>query len=165
MNYPRILALLVLGTTLVSCKSAQTKMQQGPVSISAGDVAKSYSTWTGQLSTPSALQGALQVKGTATMAPGSDSTTTVVQVNLSNVAPGGVHPWSLHRGQCGNDQGLVEQESAYQPISINTTGGGGQTATLKMPTPGYGNYFVVVNAAATNMTTEIACGNLAPPVK
>ena len=50
---------------------------------------------------------------------------------------GGLHPWQLHHGQCGSDEGVF----------------GAAT----------GSYFVVVRASAANDAMRVACGNLAPP--
>ena len=32
---------------------------------------------------------------------------TTVSLDLANATPGGLHPWQLHRGQCGSDDGIV----------------------------------------------------------
>ena len=55
------------------------------------------SRWNATLSTPADLSGALQVRGTAWMAP-AGANRTRVYISVANAAPGGVHPWHVHHG-------------------------------------------------------------------
>ena len=119
--------------------------------------------WHGTLTSPGYLAGAVQISGTASMAPGTDGKQTTVVVNVTNASPGGLHPWELHRGQCGMDQGVFGPSDEYKPIKISKDGRGEASATIALPTPTYGNYFVLLHASPTNRKTTIACGNLAPP--
>ena len=123
-----------------------------------------YNTrWHGTLTSPAYLAGAVQISGTATMAPGTNGKETLVTVNVTNAAPGGVHPWEVHLGQCGADQGIFGPNDQYKPVRIGKDGRGTSSTTVSMPTPSYGNYFVLLHASAGNRETVIACGNLAPP--
>jgi hypothetical protein len=119
--------------------------------------------WHGTLTSPAYLKGAVQITGTASMAPGSDGKKTAVTVNVSNASPGGVHPWELHQGQCGRDQGVFGPAEEYKPVKVGKDGRGEGVATISLPTPTYGNYFVLLHASAENRETVVACGNLAPP--
>ncbi|HEX6533698.1 MAG TPA: hypothetical protein VF041_03820 [Gemmatimonadaceae bacterium] len=140
--------------------------QKRAVEISSGEGEVAYSSrWNATLATPSDLAGALQVKGSAWMAPSSDGNGTRVHVSISNAAPGGVHPWMVHQGRCGDDRGVVGQASDYQPLRVSAEGTASQDAILSIPEPKTGEYFVNVHASASNMGTSIACGNLAPPVR
>ena len=121
--------------------------------------------WRAALVTPAALAGAVQMKGSATMQPsGNDGQSTVFALSIDNATPGGVHPWQVHRGQCGtDDEGLVGSADAYRAIKIGDDGRGTSSASIPMATPSSGNYFVTVQASAANPETVVACGNLAPP--
>ena len=121
--------------------------------------------WIGTLSSPPNLAGAVQIRGSAWMAPpvASDSGQTVVSVSISNAAAGGVHPWAVHQGTCGNDQGMFGEGSNYAPLRVNSDGTASAKTTLRDATPKSGNYFVEVLASPSNTGTVIACGNLAPP--
>ena len=119
--------------------------------------------WHGTLTSPSYLAGAVQITGTASMAPGTDGRKTKVMVEVTNAAPGGLHPWEMHLGQCGADQGIFGPMDEYTPIKIGTDGRGTASAEIPMPTPSYGNYFVLLHASSANRETIVACGNMAPP--
>ena len=102
-------SFLVLAGVLLAvsaCNPFRSPFKQAPVvQVSAKDV-NVNSRWNGTLATPASLAGAVQMKGSATMTPGSNTSNTAVKVELSNASPGGIHPWQLHRGQCGTDEGL-----------------------------------------------------------
>ena len=121
------------------------------------------SRWNATLATPTQLAGAVQVQGTAWMAPNGDHTRAYV--SISNAAPGGVHPWHVHEGQCGSNGKIVGPATAYPPLKVGGDGTATAQAELPMPLPDSGAYYVNVHASADNMGTIIACGNLAPPIK
>ena len=119
--------------------------------------------WKASLFTPSELAGALQVRGTAQWSRSGNDASTVT-VNISNATAGGVHPWHVHRGRCGENGAIVGDASSYKPIMVNGQGTGSATATLGVSLPASGEYYVNVHASASNLGTIISCGNLAPPV-
>jgi len=119
--------------------------------------------WHGTLTSPAYLAGAVQITGTASMAPGTDGRKTSITVNVTNATPGGLHPWEVHLGQCGADQGIFGPVEEYRPIKISNDGKGEATVVVPIPTPTYGNYFVLLHASSMNRETIVACGNLAPP--
>jgi hypothetical protein len=122
------------------------------------------SRWNGVLSTPPELAGIVEVRGQAWMgADPKDPGQTRAHVDISNAVPGAKHPWHVHRGQCGNDQGIFGPADAYQPLKVENDGKASANAVLQVPTPKTGDYFVNVHASAKNMKTIVACGNLAPP--
>jgi hypothetical protein len=122
--------------------------------------------WNATLATPPELAGATQVKGTGWMAAAEgDPTKTEASVSISNAAPGGVHPWHVHIGRCGADQGILGSPQAYEPLKVSDEGRAEETAVLALPLPVSGQYFVNVHASAGNMKAIVACGNLAPPVR
>jgi hypothetical protein len=122
--------------------------------------------WNGTLATPPELGGVADIRGSAWMgAHAKESDRTQAFVNISNAAPGGVHPWHVHRGRCGSDQGIFGPTDAYKPLEVKNDGRASSTAELPTPTPQTGEFFVNVHASAKNMQTIIACGNLAPPAR
>ena len=121
------------------------------------------SRWRAELVTPAGLAGAVQIKGSATMVPDGNRDKTRVAIDVSNATPGGVHPWQLHRGQCGSDEGTVTNADQYKSIKINDEGRATGSATVDFETPTTGNYYVSVGASGANAETIVACGNLAPP--
>jgi hypothetical protein len=138
-------------------------MKQEPVvQVSRGDV-NANSRWSGTLASPSSLSGAVQMKGSVTMTPGSNDGRTVVNLNLENATPGGVHPWQLHRGRCGSDDGVFGESDAYRALKIDDRGRASSSVTLPMTMPNGGQYYASVGASAANPETIVACGNLAPP--
>jgi hypothetical protein len=146
-----------------ACNPFRTPMKQDPVvKVSAGDV-NANSRWSGTLESPSNLAGAVQMKGSATMTPGSNDGKTVVSVNLSNATPGGVHPWQLHRGRCGADEGVFGDAGAYHALKVDEYGRASSSTTISTMMPTSGTFYVSVGASSANPETIVACGNLAPP--
>ena len=119
--------------------------------------------WRASLVTPAALSGAVQINGLATMQPGKSTGETIVSLTIANATPGGTHPWQVRRGQCNTDDGVLGDAAAYSSVKVGDDGKGTSNATLALPTPSTGNYFVTVQASAANPETVVACGNLAPP--
>src|SRR6476620_2530988 len=99
--------IVAIGTlAAVACNPFRSPLKQAPVvQVSARD-ANANARWHGTLTSPSALAGAVQMKGSVSMTPGSSTGNTNVALLLANASPGGMHPWQVHRGQCGMDDGL-----------------------------------------------------------
>jgi hypothetical protein len=124
------------------------------------------SRWNGMLSTPPELGGIVDVHGQAWMGTDpKDPGQTQAHVDISNAVPGAKHPWHVHRGHCGSDQGIFGPADAYKPLKVESNGKASATAVLPVPTPKTGEYFVNVHASTSNMKTIVACGNLAPPAR
>jgi hypothetical protein len=122
--------------------------------------------WNATLATPAGLAGAIQVTGSGWMGTNSkDPQTTQAHVEILNAAPGGRHPWHVHRGQCGADEGVFGPADAYSELKVGGDGKAQANATLSTPMPAAGQYFINVHASAANMNTIVACGNLAPPAQ
>jgi hypothetical protein len=155
----RLLLLAVSAFALTSCNPFH---HESAVEVSAKDE-NLNARWHANLATPAELAGAVQMNGSASMAPGTKSGTTIVSLNLANATPGGVHPWQLHRGQCGSDDGIVGSAGAYPVAKVGKDGHAKASANLTLDTPTVGNYFVSVSASAANDAVTVACGNLAPP--
>lgn len=153
---------IALSLLLVAASACNPFRQRTPVQISASDTA-SGSRWNATLATPSALTGALAIRGTAWMAPSGGR--TMAGVSISNAPPGGVHPWYIHQGQCGGNGAILGPTDAYPPLNVASDGTASAQATLDIPLPQSGGYYVNVHASSNNMSTIIACGNLAPPVR
>ena len=155
----RIATIAVLALTLggAACRSSQPTTQ-----LNAADAARRHE-WKGSLFTPSGLAGAMQVRGTAVWVRDGDAASTVT-VSISNATAGGMHPWHIHRGRCGDNGPVVGDASAYKPLAVDAKGDASAAARLEIPLPERGDYYVNVHALATNMGTIISCGNLAPPV-
>ena len=153
-----LLAVSVSSLSLAACNP----FHRAPVTEVSTDV-NLNSRWRASLVTPAELVGAVQMKGSATMEPGRNAGETKVSLNLDNATPGGVHPWQVHHGQCGQDEGMVGSFENYKPISIGDNGRGDATAMIPLTTPTNGRYYVSVQASADNSSTVVACGNLAAP--
>jgi hypothetical protein len=125
--------------------------------------AEQRNEWKASLFTPSALAGAMQVRGTAQWSRTGDTASTV-NVTISNATAGGVHPWHVHRGRCGENGPIVGSAAAYSPLSVDNQGNASASAQLDMTLPQSGDYYVNVHASSANLGTIISCGNLAPPV-
>ena len=122
--------------------------------------------WNGTLSSPPELAGVSAIGGSGWMGPqAKNADRTDAEVNVSNAVPGGKHPWHVHRGRCGADQGIFGPADSYKPLEVNNDGRASSKAELAVATPRTGEFFVNVHASRQNMSTTIACGNLAPPAR
>ena len=158
MRSPQLLTLAVSAFALAACNP----FHRDPVTEVSRD-ANLNTRWRASLVTPATLVGAVQMKGTATMAPRPGGDDTDVSLRLANATPGGRHPWQVHRGQCGADEGVFGAPEAYRAIKIGDDGRGRADARVPVGTPATGSFFVTVGASAANPETVVACGNLAPP--
>lgn len=155
----RNLAFVATVAALAGCSMFQPKPA---VEMSATDVTLN-SSWHAHIASPPGLSGAVQMTGSASMAPGVQRGTTEVVVKLGNTSPGGVHPWAIHVGQCGADEGVFGAPQDYPPLRVGADGTGSSMATVALVTPTAGDYFVSVQASSTNHELTVACGNLAAP--
>ena len=157
MYTPRILAIAAFA--LISCNPFRNDTA---VQVSTKDE-NLNARWHANLATPAELAGAVQMNGSASMAPGTKTGNTTVMLNLANATPGGRHPWQLHRGQCGADQGVFGAADLYRAAEVDGDGHAKSSANVPLSTPTTGDYFVIVRASAANDAVTVACGNLAPP--
>ena len=156
--------LLMLAVSALALTACNPFHRESAVEVSAKDV-NLNTRWHATLASPADLAGAVQMNGTATMAPGAKGDNTEVVLVLANATPGGVHPWQLHLGQCGADEGIFGAADEYQPVTVDRSGRALATATVPLQTPTTGRYFVIVHASAANAAMTVACGNLAPPTQ
>ncbi|MEP7002208.1 MAG: hypothetical protein ABI969_17095 [bacterium] len=152
------LAIITLVASTAGCgmlnRSSGTEISTG---------GETRNSWTATLATPSTLAGAVQLHGTASWT--RDGNDSKVVVSISNATPGGQHPWHIHSGRCGNNGPIVGNAGAYKPLAVNGDGNAHENASLAVALPYTDDYYVNVHAAADNMGTIVACGNLAPPVR
>jgi hypothetical protein len=159
MSSYRFLGLTVVAFALAGCNPFRSEQA---VEVSTTDE-NLNSRWHANLATPAELAGVVQMNGSASMIPGSKSGNTTVSLNLANASPGGLHPWQLHRGQCGSDDGVVGSATEYPAAKVGGDGRASASANVPLETPTSGSYFVVVQASAANGAVTVACGNLAAP--
>jgi hypothetical protein len=122
--------------------------------------------WNGTIGSPPELAGVSSIRGSGWMGPQEkNADRTEAEVSVSNAVPGGKHPWHVHRGRCGADQGIFGPADAYKPLEVNNDGRATSRAELAVATPRTGEFFINVHASRQNMSTIVACGNLAPPTR
>jgi hypothetical protein len=157
----RTVTLTVALLALAGCSGRDPVVQ-----VSAQD-ATLNTRWHANLASPTSLAGVVQMRGSASMAPSADGSETNVTLTLANASPGGLHPWAVHRGQCGaaTDNGVFGRSEAYKALEVEDDGLADGAATVPLTTPRTGRYFVVVQASVANPETVVACGNLAPPTR
>jgi hypothetical protein len=157
--YTRRVLLLAAAFGLTSCNPFR---HETAVEVSTKDE-NLNSRWHANLATPAELAGAVQMNGSASMAPATKTGNTTVVLDLANATPGGLHPWQLHRGQCGADEGVFGAADLYHAAKVDGDGHAKSSANVPLSTPTTGSYFVIVRASAANNAMTVACGNLAPP--
>jgi hypothetical protein len=153
---------LIAASALVLTAGCNPFYRAPVVAISDSDT-NLNTRWHGTIASPSRLAGVVQMSGTATMAPGSAAGATVINVDIANASPGGEHPWSLHRGSCDRDEGLVGDRSGFKAVRIGNDGRGSASSTVNMHSPTSGRYSVWVRASEANTGLVVGCANLAAP--
>jgi Cu/Zn superoxide dismutase len=119
-------------------------------------------TWRATLAppeTPSSATAGTAISGSATVTRAGKQKTRA-EVRLENAKPGSVHPWHVHKGMCGHDEGIVGPPKAYTPLHVGADGAAEVTVTLPFTTPTSGQYMVNVHQSASDQKTIIACGAL-----
>ena len=153
-------SLMLIAVAATSCGGGRQAVEINPNSQPVGP------RWNGTLSTPASLAGAIQIGGRSWMgADEKNSSETQAYIEIANAAPGGMHPWHVHRGRCGADQGILGPADSYKPLKVDNKGRATAQARLPMELPRAGEFYVNVHASASNMGTSVACGNLAPPAR
>jgi hypothetical protein len=165
MHSHRFLTLAVSALVVTGCIPFRSQKTPKPVVEVTTTDANLNSRWHATIASPADLAGAVQMSGSASMTPGSNSGNTDVALNLANAAPGGVHPWQVRRGQCGADEGVFGPPEAYKSLRVDDKGRGSGLVTVPVAIPANGMYFVSVSASTANAETIVACGNLAPPTQ
>jgi hypothetical protein len=150
--------LIVSAAALAACGRRSVEIDPNAQPVTA--------RWNATLASPAQLAGALQLTGSGWMGHREkNASQTHAHVAISNAAPGGQHPWHVHRGQCGDDLGVLGPADAYSVLKVGGDGKASGDADLPLPLPTTGQYFINVHASAANMSTIVACGNLAPPAQ
>lgn len=150
---------------LIVCGAALACGGRQPVEINP-DAQSMATRWSGTLSSPPELGGVSDMRGQGWMgADPKDQGQTRAHVEVSNAVPGGQHPWHVHRGKCGTDQGIFGPADAYKALKVENDGRARADASLGVPLPRTGSFFINVHASSRNMSTIVACGNLAPPAR
>ena len=60
---------------------------------------------------------------------------------------------------------MLGPADSYAPIEVGDNGQASAAATLPLPTPTTGRYFVSIQASRENPALVVACGNLAAPTR
>ena len=164
MNASRLLPIALV---TVFAATACNPFHRGQAVEVSTDDAMLNSRWHANLASPSSLAGVVQMNGSASMAPDRNGISTIVVLDVANASPGGVHPWGMHRGRCGDgtDYGVFGSSDAYSAITVDSDGHAAGKAVIAIQAPRSGDYFVVVHASRENAGTVVACGNLAPPTR
>ena len=123
------------------------------------DPMPSTSATTSWSTTLQANPGYAEVRGTAEARSNASGTAVSVGFAEAYGTTGTVRPWHVHRGRCGNDQGIVGDPNAYPPLRPGSNFAATASATLNVPlTPG-GEYFVNIHRSPTELSNIVACGN------
>ena len=117
-------SLIVLALAGSSCGGRQA-VEIDPSSVPV------QNRWTGTISSPPELAGVSAIRGSGWMGPQEkNADRTDAEVSISNAVPGGKHPWHVHRGRCGADQGIFGPADAYKPLEVNNDGRASSKAEL-----------------------------------
>jgi hypothetical protein len=142
-------ALLIGVLVLAACTARRTEdgVDIDPVSDVIGN-------WSSTL----APQNNSGISGTASVQ--SRAAGSRVTVHIMGAANGSAHPWHVHRGTCGNDQGIVGGASEYQPLQVGSNGTAHAEEDIPVALSEDATYFVNIHKSATELSTIVACGAL-----
>ena len=99
------------------------------------------------------------VSGTARIETIHDDSVTAT-INLTGVTKNTSLGWGIHSGKCSAPGAMLGDAAAYQAVSVDSTGGGSATSTLKLDLQGDKEYSVVAHGSAAGSVA--ACGDLKP---
>ena len=124
---------------------------------------------------PSAARAALLTDPLGSRAASGTSTVTGTMVRMVwyGDQPGAVRSWSVRRGSCTRDEGLVGEASAYAPITVDASGSASGSANIGAPLAADSQFHLRVQSSADSpatgaVATTLACGtlrNAAAPVR
>ena len=98
--------------------------------------------------------GSRSASGTATIAG------TTIRITWSGDLPGSRRPWSVRRGSCGRDEGIVGAAVSYAPIAVDAVGKGSSAVTLDAPLSANSAFHVVVDSSVSDAkSVQLACGS------
>ena len=100
-----------------------------------------------------------KIHGTATMKEGKNNTTKIA-VKLTGDTPSTTRPWHVHSGSCTKAGSPLGGGAPYSPMVGNAKGSAQAKATLAMPLPDTGSYYVNIHESSANMGKIVACGDL-----
>ena len=149
-----VVALIALGVPGGTSLRAQATASM-PASH-AGMPMQQGGAFTALLTSPLGSRGA---SGNATVSG------TAVRVIWSGDQPDAVRVWSVRRGSCARDEGLVGAPGAYPAMTVDASGSASGNAILGASLAGDGEFHVLVQSSAGPPTADatatiIACGVL-----
>lgn len=105
---------------------------------------------------------AVGTRGHRGFATGSILTTGETRMNatLTGGSVGGIHPWYIHEGACGETGPVVGSEEEYPELRPDAGGDASATVTLPEPLDPGDEYSVQVHQDE-DPTTIVGCGDLA----
>ena len=149
---------------LVAVALVLTACAKPPVAELSPGIDPVSTRWNAILATPEAMRGIIQGQGRAWATSVDAGRRTKVNVEMSNMVPGGVHPWIIRTGQCGMGGSEVLSVTDSHQLKIGDDGKAAADVTTDSPFQNSGQYMIAVLASSENRDQVIACGNLAPPV-
>jgi hypothetical protein len=119
--------------------------------------------WNASLTTPASMQGVIQAQGQSWMTSEDGGRKTRINVSMSNMVPGGEHPWAVRSGQCGMSGSEVVRVNDRNRLKVGGDGKAQADMDSDMLFPTTGDSMLAVFASNENSDRLIACGNFAPP--
>jgi hypothetical protein len=160
-----VLGAVAACAAVAGCATFGRREVQGAELADRNAEANVASRWNVAFTAPNDPARRATMEGWASMRSGTTRASTSILLNVTRATPGAVHPWQLHHGSCGADRGVYGPASAYEPLTVDAGGRGAGQATVRMPLPAEGPFFVRVAASATAPDSIVACGDLVPPAR
>lgn len=149
--------LAILAVTLIGC--ASTPPPAPPPPPAPAPVVVEPVRWSGDLAANPGFRGA---RGGIAVSTSPGGTAATIAYGEIPGQTGTVRPWHIHRGTCGNDQGIVGDASAYPPLRPGSSGTATASATVRPQLMRSGSYFVNVHQSPSDLGTIVACATLRP---
>lgn len=151
MRFREMIALASSAVIVAACASRTEEVSAGVITPNASTV-----RWTAGL-TPMNASG---ISGTAVVLPADNAAQARVDLVISGAQSGGIYPWHVHRGTCGNDQGIVGPPNSYPSVAVGADGTGRVLATIPTGLDRGAQYMVNVHKSPQDLGVIVACGNL-----
>jgi hypothetical protein len=166
MRHARYLACAFSAVAFVACAPSDNGIDDSTLAVSDSVASMTAPTMAATtmmsttLGTPANYTGATRPTGTASVTIDSTAGTLRAEITIANGGADAELPWHVHRGTCSDDQGILGEADAYEPIELDDNGSGTASATVTLPMPLTGDYSVNVHQSSDQMSVIVACGDL-----
>ncbi len=121
----------------------------------AAALARRHDAWDGMVL---GVRGS-KIRGVIALVGGKTVGTTQAEVSYKGDVAGVTRPWHVHVGSCARGGAVLGGAKAYSLLRVTAQGTAEGKATLRVPLPDSGSYYVSIHESAASLSKIIACGD------